>query len=162
MFGNNTASDLHHIFRYIPRGDTSPESLASSCFFHRRLIQSSLTTQGSLPFLWLAPKLAWFYWLTALSDWPPTPWAWKLPLYNFLIHRHSSCAIHVAFLLSFTYLKTQLQIQFWIPQTNWPVKYQYITKVVSSRVSLAQLVFSFSMPDWSAAMLMFSIHWKEK
>ena len=39
----------------------------------------------------------------------------------------SSDAIHVAFLLSFVYLKTQLHTLFWNPQTNRPVNGQHVT-----------------------------------
>ena len=39
--------------------------------------------------------------------------------------RHSSYTIHVAFPLSFVYLKTQLHILFLNPRTNQPVKGRY-------------------------------------
>ena len=41
-------------------------------------------------------------------------------------------AIHAAFPLSSAYLKIQLYILFWNPQTNWSVKGQYLTIFVCS------------------------------
>ena len=129
----------YDIFRITPGGDISPESLASSCFFHWRLIQDRFSTRGGLPHLGLTSKRHYCSlftadcWLTALSDWPPTPWGWKLPLlYIFRTPTHTSFqrptnAIHVAFPLSFVYLK--ITLTFCNPQTNRPVKGQHVTQI---------------------------------
>ena len=47
----------YNIFRFTPGGNTSSESLASLCFFHRRLIEGRLSAWSCLPhFQGLAPK----------------------------------------------------------------------------------------------------------
>ena len=72
------------------------------------------------------------YWLlfpSANPDWPlgsKTPVIIYFPdAYTFL---PAQFAIHVAFPLSFSYLKTKLHILFFEIHTNWPVKGQYVRK----------------------------------
>ena len=73
----------------------------------------------SAPTPGLVPKTAWHCWLTILSaDWLPTPterfalktsilYMFRSPTHPFW---HSTYAIHLAFELSFAYLKTKLHI----------------------------------------------------
>ena len=64
-------------------------------------------------------------------NWQLLTWGWKLPtLYIFRTpthtsFRHTTYTIHMAFLLSFAYLKTLVHILFWNPR---PVKSQYVTQ----------------------------------
>ena len=114
ILGCDKSSHLHQVEIHLQR----------ALFLHARLIQAFLpgvSAQNSMTPQCLP--------LTLLIDCP------LLGIENF--HRYvffgclcnSSYTIHMAFPLSLIYLKTQLHILFSNPQTNQPVKSQYVTLV---------------------------------
>ena len=113
LLGFNTSSDLYQV------EVTFPESLASSCFFHGRLIHGWLLT--------CIPK--WPYLSTLLTDCflLTDPWGWKLlSLYIFWdAHTFSfwypTYAIHISISTVFGLLKDTSASYFW-NLTNQPVK----------------------------------------
>ena len=100
------------------------QTYSELCFFHGRFDTGPTSkTGGNHPRL--VPKTTWhpLSWLLSTTDLRvETNTFFLLAQFTWFIH-----PIHMAFLLPFVCLKTQVHILFWNPQLTWPVKGQWVT-----------------------------------
>ena len=125
----------YDIFRF-----TSPESNASSCIFHGRLIQGQVSnrihhdpwasSQNGLNVHCLLLILLNADWLLSSTDRRTLGFENFRHYIFFRLIRNSSYATHVAFPLSFVYLKARLHIPFCNPQIIRLVKSQNVTIIL--------------------------------
>ena len=120
--------------------DTTLKQTYSEPYLFMVFTQKADTGSASQPrdsHTWLTPKTTWHVYSADCFPWLTTG-VKNFRHYIFLWYpRISSHAIHMAFLLSLVYLKTQLHNLFFEIQLTWPVKGQYVTleticKLISS------------------------------